>query len=73
MQDSTLPSAPNKLISSAVGQQNRIHFTRSILTITVNYIFVCRTLCGIHVGLAEGPGALWRNDSPPHPSYMMSY
>lgn len=32
MQDSTLPSAPNKLISSALGQVGRIHFTRSILT-----------------------------------------
>lgn len=44
MQDSMLPSAPNKLISSALGQENRIYFTWSILTITVNDIFaVCRT------------------------------
>lgn len=35
MQDSTLPSAPNKLISSALGQVGRIHFTRSILTQSV--------------------------------------
>lgn len=39
MQDSMLPSAPNKLISSGLGQENRIHFTWSILTITVNDIF----------------------------------
>lgn len=42
MQDCTLPSAPIKLISSALGQENRIGFTWSILTITVNDIFsVC--------------------------------
>lgn len=39
MQDFTLPSALNKFINSALGQENRIHFTWSILIITVSDIF----------------------------------
>lgn len=71
MQDSMLPSAPNKLISSALGQENRIHFTWSILTITVNDILLLYAVCNeafiwalirvlVHCG---------GRDSLPHPFY----
>ncbi len=54
MQDSVPPSAPNKLISSVLGQANRIRFAWSILTITVNDIFA---VFGVYGGFGEGPGA----------------